>query len=121
MSAEMAQTQTELIEEVNNAVELVEWLNNSCSVGVWRPAENFVGAIVEEAMSLDPTKIPDGWRIKQIAGSHVHIEQDEGWQVVDERPFECPNSGRLLEIESATSLYCPECGYSRTVIDYVGI
>ena len=41
------------------------------------------------------------------------------WQCVDDRPFECPNCDRLLEIESATSVWCPDCKYVRKVIDYV--
>ena len=41
------------------------------------------------------------------------------WQCVDPRPFECPNYCGLLEIESATSVWCPDCGYVRKVIDYV--
>lgn len=41
------------------------------------------------------------------------------WTVVDGRPFECPNDCGLLSIESSTSVYCQDCGYVRTVIDYV--
>lgn len=44
---------------------------------------------------------------------------DGEWKVVDERPFECPNDCGLLSIESATSVYCKNCGYVRKVIDYV--
>jgi len=46
-------------------------------------------------------------------------QTDGGWQCVDERPFECPNDCGLLSIESATSVYCKDCGYVRKVIDYV--
>lgn len=45
--------------------------------------------------------------------------EDREWKCIDDRPFECPNSGRLLKVESATSLWCPNCGYTRKVIDYV--
>lgn len=47
-------------------------------------------------------------------------DQSNGqWKCVDDRPFGCPNGCGLLSIESATSVYCKECGYVRTVIDYV--
>jgi len=55
-------------------------------------------------------------------GAQVNDEQsstDGEWQVVDDRPFECPNGCGLLSIESSTSVWCSECGYTRTVIDYV--
>lgn len=41
------------------------------------------------------------------------------WGCVDDRPFECPNDHGIMETESSTSVHCPECGYSRTVIDHV--
>lgn len=44
---------------------------------------------------------------------------DGEWQCVDARPFECPNGHGLLSIESATSVWCEDCDYTRTVIDYV--
>jgi len=51
------------------------WLNESSMVGKWDMAEHFKGFIVYEAMAFDPDHIPEGWEIKQIAGSHVHIGQ----------------------------------------------
>lgn len=51
--------------------------------------------------------------------SMAQATTDGEWKCVDDRPFECPNGDGLLEIESSTSVYCPDCGYTRTVIDYV--
>lgn len=53
------------------------------------------------------------------AQTQTEDSNNGSWEVVDDRPFECPNGHGLLEIESATSVWCPQCIYSRTVIDYV--
>lgn len=44
-------------------------------------------------------------------------ETESGWNCVDPRPFECPNGHGLLEVESSTSVYCPQCDYSRVVFE----
>jgi len=41
------------------------------------------------------------------------------WKCVDDRPFGCPNGCGLMDTESETSVYCTDCGYSRTVIALV--
>jgi len=41
------------------------------------------------------------------------------WKCVDDRPFDCPNDCGLMNVESSTSVWCEDCGYSRTVIDHV--
>lgn len=55
-----------------------------------------------------------------------HEDHDQGHEpdsgekkCVDQRPFECPNGHGLLKIESATSVWCEECGYSRTVFESI--
>lgn len=57
--------------------ELAGFLDSSCSVGVWEWRENSDGAVIREAMRLEPGDLPDGWMIEFIAGSSVWICREE--------------------------------------------
>jgi hypothetical protein len=77
-SIAVAQTHCDALQTMteNDTVEMVEWLEGSCSVGEWRMANSYQGFVILEPMALNPDKIPDGWRVSDISGSHVSIRKE---------------------------------------------
>lgn len=49
---------------------------------------------------------------------NTDAEAEGEWKCVDARPFECPNGCGLLEVESELSVWCPDCSYVRTVMEW---